>query len=78
MLTATMFAVWPSTVNATADFAATGQRRRQPNIALIQADKFALRSGKQDFGVCYACSSAFRRLRGQREPLCRSFRAIAA
>ncbi len=34
-----------------ADFAAPRQRRRQPNIALIQTDKFALRSGKQNFDV---------------------------
>jgi hypothetical protein len=68
MLTATMFAVWPSTVNATADFATPGQRRRQPNIALIQAYKLALRSGKQRFGVRHACSSAFRRQRGCKPP----------
>ena len=46
-----MLELLPSTVRATAEFAAPGQRRSQPNIALIQADKTALRSGKQDFGV---------------------------
>ena len=45
------FAVYPQ---RDADFAAPGQRSRQPNIALIQTDKIALRSGKQDFGVRYA------------------------
>jgi len=51
ILALTVLEVLPSTVSATADFAAPGQRRSQPNIALIQADKIALRSGKQDFGV---------------------------
>ena len=51
ILALTVLEVLPSTVSATADFAALGQRRRQAHIALIQADKLALRSGKQDFGV---------------------------
>jgi hypothetical protein len=38
------------------DFVSPGQRRRQPHIALIQADKIALRSGKQDHRHRAACA----------------------
>ena len=50
------------------DFAAPSQRRRQPNIALIQTYKLAVRSGKQDFGVCTRqLSSSFLPINGLSE-----------